>query len=65
MEQVIDWAANDWKLHGIYLDVISGNLHAIDLYKKYGFKIIGDLPLLMTVSGRDIAGKLMFKEIVH
>ncbi|MCP9332664.1 GNAT family N-acetyltransferase [Lentilactobacillus hilgardii] len=65
MEQVIDWAANDWKLHGIYLDVISGNLHAIDLYKEYGFKIIGDLPLLMTVSGRDITGKLMFKEIVH
>lgn len=63
IEEVLYWATQEWQLHGIYLDVLSGNLRAIDLYKKYGFKIVGDLPLLMTISGRDVAGKRMFKEL--
>lgn len=63
MRKVITWAKKNWQVHGLYLDVISGNLHAIDLYKKFGFKIVGDIPLLMTISGQDVAGKLMYKEI--
>lgn len=63
LAKAINWAIDEWHLRGIYLNVLSSNLRAINLYKKHGFKIVGDLPLLMTISGRDTAGKLMFKEI--
>ncbi len=63
VERVIEHATYNWQLHGIYLNVLSGNLRAINLYKKYGFKIVGDLPLLMTISGKDVSGKLMFNQL--
>ncbi|RRG04326.1 MAG: GNAT family N-acetyltransferase [Lactobacillus sp.] len=63
LEKTIQWGENRWHVGGIYLDVANDNERAFNLYSKYGFKIIGEYPILITVDGRDIAGKMMYKDL--
>jgi RimJ/RimL family protein N-acetyltransferase len=63
IEACIDQAANQWKIDGVYLEVLSDNQRAINLYKKQGFEIVGDLPILLTIDGNNKSGKMMFKNL--
>ncbi|MFT8477424.1 MAG: GNAT family N-acetyltransferase [Liquorilactobacillus sp.] len=63
IEACIAWATKKWDIDGIYLEVLSDNQRAINLYKKYGFEIVGNLPILLTIDGQNKAGKLMFKSL--
>ncbi|MFT8633558.1 MAG: GNAT family N-acetyltransferase, partial [Liquorilactobacillus ghanensis] len=59
----LDQATNKWQIDGIYLKVLSDNSRAINLYQKYGFKTVGNLPILLTIDGHNKPGKLMFKNL--
>ncbi|EHN59790.1 GNAT family N-acetyltransferase [Oenococcus kitaharae] len=63
MTTVIDDGQQNWQLSVIYLDVLANNIRAIRLYEKFGFKISGDYPLLLTIDGRNQPGKLMYKQL--
>lgn len=63
IEACVAWATEKWNIEGIYLEVLSDNRRAINLYKKYGFTIVGDLPILLTIDGQNKPGKLMFKHL--
>lgn len=51
------------EIDGVYLEVLSDNQRAINLYKKQGFEIVGDLPILLTIDGNNKSGKMMFKNL--
>ncbi|MDV7758861.1 GNAT family N-acetyltransferase [Liquorilactobacillus mali] len=63
IEACINQAASKWRIDGLYLEVLSDNQRAIGLYQKYGFKVVGDLPILLTISGQNKPGKIMFKDL--
>ncbi|MCV3295553.1 MAG: GNAT family N-acetyltransferase [Oenococcus sp.] len=63
MAKVINYVQQNWQLSVIYLDVLTSNTRAIRLYEKFGFKISGDYPLLLTIDGHNQPGKLMYKQL--
>lgn len=63
LEACINHAVDKWQIDGIYLAVLADNQRAIYLYQKYGFKMTGNLPILLTINGINKPGKLMFKNL--
>jgi RimJ/RimL family protein N-acetyltransferase len=65
IETCINQTINKWQIDGIYLEVLSDNQRAMNLYQKYGFEIVGNLPILLTINGNNQPGKLMFKNLKY
>lgn len=60
MEALIQYAKNSERLKLIYLEAISENKRAINLYKKFGFIEAGEIPALMQVDGRYFDVTMMY-----
>ncbi|MBF2559569.1 GNAT family N-acetyltransferase [Listeria welshimeri] len=60
MEALIKYAKNSERLKLIYLEAISENKRAINLYKKFGFIEAGEIPALMQVDGRYFDVTMMY-----
>lgn len=51
MEKLLDWGFNGLNLNRLYLHVFSTNERAINLYKKVGFKLEGELREMLFQDG--------------
>ncbi|EAE6207496.1 GNAT family N-acetyltransferase [Listeria innocua] len=51
MEELIKHAKKNERLKLVYLEAVSENKRAINLYKKFGFIEAGEIPALMQVEG--------------
>lgn len=60
MEELIKYAKNSEHLKLIYLEAVSENKRAINLYKEIGFIEAGELPALMQVAGRYLDVTMMY-----
>ncbi|EAE5495722.1 GNAT family N-acetyltransferase, partial [Listeria monocytogenes] len=60
MEELIKYAKSSEYLKLIYLEVVTENKRAINLYKKFGFIEAGEIPALMQVDRRYLDVTMMY-----
>ncbi|HDA9567112.1 TPA: GNAT family N-acetyltransferase [Listeria innocua] len=60
MEELIKYAKKTELLKLVYLEAVSENKRAINLYKKFGFIEAGEIPALMQVEGRYLDITMMY-----